>query len=47
MRLVVPGISLIGETLRIVGIPPSIGVSESLEAAVASIGGEITTAGNQ
>jgi anti-anti-sigma factor len=47
MRLVVPGTAMIGETLRIVGIPPSIGVSESLQAALESLGGQTTRAGNQ
>jgi anti-anti-sigma factor len=45
-RLVVPGGAQIGETLRIVGIPPSIGVSESLEGALESLGGEVSKTGN-
>jgi anti-anti-sigma factor len=44
--LVVPGGAQIGETLRIVGIPPSIGVSESLEGALESLGGEVSKTGN-
>jgi anti-anti-sigma factor len=46
MRLVVPPGAVIAEALRIVGIPPSIDVSESLEAARASIGGEVSKTGN-
>jgi anti-sigma B factor antagonist len=46
MRLVVPSGAAIAEALRIVGIPPSIGVSETTEAALESIGGEVTKTGN-
>jgi anti-anti-sigma factor len=46
MRLVVPQGSPIAEVLRIVGIPRSIGVSESAEEALASISGGVTTTGN-
>jgi anti-sigma B factor antagonist len=46
MRLVVPPGSMVRETLRIVGIPPAIGISESLDEAIETIGGEVTRAGN-
>ena len=46
MRLVMPSGAAIAEALRIVGIPPTIQVSETTDEALASIGGEVTRTGN-
>ncbi len=46
MRLVMPPGAAIAEALRIVGIPRSIGVSETTEAALETIGREVTRAEN-
>ena len=46
MRLVVPAGAAITEALRIVGIPRSIGVSETAEEALETIGREVTKTGN-
>jgi anti-anti-sigma factor len=46
MRLVVPPGAAIAEALRLVGIPRSIGVSETPEAALETIGREVAATGN-
>lgn len=46
LRLVVPPRAAIAEALRIVGIPNAIGVAETVEAALESIGPKTTKTGS-